>query len=132
MLFLYHYMQKNIKFKIRGSFVFGTTEKKLLIVFCYYLVTAVISLTASTMGTRNASQSVRNFQDYFFCEQGGYNPDNPCTRSGIEDLTYPSINTFSYMLLSLLPAANLLYAVDYKKLKEFWKSGSKTVDPKQS
>ena len=93
---------------------------KLLIIFSYYVVLAVVALTVLTMASRNSSQLVKSILRYFFCEQGGHNPSSPCSRSDIEHLGHPSIEALSYILLALLPVVNLLYAVNIAELKELW------------
>ena len=103
-----------------SPFTFGTTEKKLLIVFLYYLVAAVINLTTLTLFARNASVVANNLQRYFFCEQGGFNPSNPCSLPN--DIYHrPYISSLGHILLSLLPVVNLIYAVNIKELKEVWR-----------
>ena len=118
-------IQQNVKFKFNKSsnpFKFGTAEKKLIAVFCYYMVLAVVALTAFTLSTRNNALFARDVQVYFFCEQSGHNPSSPCSRSFIGELTYPSVTTSSYILLAISPVVNLVYAVDIQELKQLWKN----------
>ena len=101
-----------------GIFKFGTAEKKLIVVFCYYIILSTISMTAFTLATRNASTVVKNIGLYFLCEQGGHDPDNPCMDDYIQQ-TYPFLITLSFVLLGLFPVVNLIYVIDFKELKEF-------------
>ena len=88
--------------------------------FCYYVVLAVLALTAFTLGTRHAPTFVKNVQRYFFCEQRGHNPSMPCNRMDFEKHTFPFVTTLSYISLALFPVVNLLYAVNIQELKELW------------
>ena len=97
-----------------------TAEKKLVVVFCYYVVIAVFTLTSFTLLTRNSTQFVSSVEQNFLCEQGGHNPSNPCSLSDIESLSYPAVNTLTYILIALLPFVNLLYTVNIQELKELW------------
>ena len=115
--------QKNIKNsrnKTSSSpFTFGTTEKKLLIIFLYYLVAAVVNLTVLTLFTRNTLAIAKNIQNYFLCERGSFNPSNPCSLpNGIYN--YPFGSSLGHILLSLLPIVNLIYAININELKEMW------------
>ena len=112
---------KNSRNKTSSSpFTFGTTEKKLLIGLSYYLVVAVINLTTLTLSGRNTSVVANNLQKYFFCEQGGFNPSNPCSLPN-DIYHHPYISSLGHILLSLLPIVNLIYAVNIKELKEVWR-----------
>ena len=100
----------------------GTAERKVLIVFCYYIVLAVVALTTFTISTRNDDLTVRRILEYFTCEQGGHDPEDPCSRSGFEELSNPAWTTMSYILLGMFPVVNLIYAVNVQELKAFCRS----------
>lgn len=102
-----------------NPFKFGTAEKKLLVVFCYYIILATVALTTFTVVTRNASNYIKNIQRYFLCEQGGYDPNNPCSHD-FRRQSYPSLTTLSYVLLGLFPVVNLIYAINLKEMKEIF------------
>ena len=109
-----------MKLKVQETsnpFKFGTAEKKLLVVFCYYVILATVALTAFTLSTRNSSSIIKGIQKYFLCEQGGHNSSSPCSRD-FERHSNPSVTTLAYVLLGLFPAVNLIYAVNMKELKE--------------
>ena len=116
--------QQNIKnsrnITSNSPFTFGTSEKKLLIGFSYYLVAAVINLTAFTLSIRNTSVVATNLKKYFFCEQGGFNPSNACNVPN-DIYHHPYISSLGYILVSLLPIVSLIYAVNIVELKEVWR-----------
>ena len=102
--------------KLKHIFKFGTAEKKLMIVFSYYIVLSSVALTTFTLSTRNIDILIRGIQEYFFCEQGGFDPEDRCTRDYLK-YAYPSLSTISYALLGLFPVVNLIYAINLKELK---------------
>ena len=85
--------------------------------FCYTMVFAVIFIVYFTLSARNASMLAKSLQKYFFCEQGGHNPRNPCSRSEIEDLTYPSLEIMSNIFQALFPVVTMIYVVNIQELK---------------
>ena len=108
--------------KSSNPFQFGTAQKKLLIVFCYYVVLCVVALTSYTVTTKNTPIMVKSAKKHFFCEQSGHDPNEPCSRSEFEKLTNASGITLSYtLLMAVFPAVNLVYVVNIRELKELWK-----------
>lgn len=107
------------KTSVKNSFKIGTAERKLLIVFCYYVLLASVSLTAFTISTRNLAHFAELLGDYFSCEIGGHNSSNPCSRSEFEALSNAGLAGSAYILLGLFPIVNLLYAVNVQELKVF-------------
>jgi hypothetical protein len=103
----------------KKAFKIGSAERKLLIVFCYYVLLAAISLTAFTLSTKNLPETVKNFLEYFDCEKDGHNSSDPCSRADFERLNNSALTTFSYILLGLFPVANLVYAVNVQELKAY-------------
>jgi ABC-type phosphate transport system permease subunit len=102
----------------KNSFHVSTAEKKLFIVFCYYIfLQAVVFVNFSLSG--KAVDTLRSeLFSYFFCEQNGYDPDNPCSRSGFENLINPGITFLSFMLAMVAPAVNFVFVIDYRELKQ--------------
>ena len=100
---------------------FGTAEKKLFIVFCYYVILAVFFISRFTMASRNAPELSYSIHEYFCCEQGGNNPSNPCSRSEIGDLGDLWLEIVLFISLALFPVVNLLYAGNIQELKDMWR-----------
>ena len=112
-------VQQHSKLKVKDSkhiFKFGTAEKKLLIVLSYYIVLSSVALISFTLATRNVENLISGIQEYFFCEQGGFDPEDHCTRD-YRKYSYPSLSTISYALLGLFPVVNLIYVINLKELK---------------
>ena len=102
----------------KGPFKIDTAERKILIVFCYYVILGVIALTTFTINTKNSDRTTKEIVEYFGCESLG--PEEPCDRSGFEAQLHPVLDCLSYMLLGLFPAVNLIFAVNVKELKQWY------------
>ena len=91
-----------------------------MIVFCYYILLAVVALTTFTIATRNGGLAITRIFEYFTCEQEGHIPGK-CDekRSRFQELSNPAWTTMSYILLGMFPMVNLIYAVNIQELKAF-------------
>lgn len=96
--------------------------------FCYYVVLAAVSLTAFTLSIRELSTLFHHIVQYYICEQGGHDPDAPCSRAAFEALQKPGITTLSYILLGLFPVVNLVYALNVQELREMCRCVSRKKD----
>ena len=108
----------------KHPFKIGTAERKLLIIFCYYVLLNTIALTTFTVTTRNVGQFAAAVVDYWCCELTGVNSENPCDelRASFRELANPVIATFSYVLLGIFPAVNLVFVVNLSELKQKFKT----------
>ena len=64
---------------------------------------------------------------YFMCESRGHNADNPCSRSGFENLLNPGIATLAFVLSMLVPVSSSIFVVDYQYTKEFVRSALRKI-----
>ena len=111
--------QRHIKMKITSStspMKISKAEIKLIVVFIYYIILSVFTLSAITLNTRNFNSLKNALLLYFSCEQGGYNMG--CSREDIEKLTHPFTSALSYVLLCLFPIVNLIYIVNIQECKD--------------
>ena len=104
--------------KRRPTKVATSAERRLLIVVVYYVLLAAIALTAFTLNARYLPQEAAAILSYFSCEQGGYNPKAPCSRSGFEGLANPGLSTLAYILVALFPIVNLVYTLNIEEIKK--------------
>ena len=104
--------------KSKDVFQIGAAERKILITFCYYVLLTVVTLTSFTIATRNSELLAEHLLNYFACEGRGNDPNNPCDRNTFRQLTYPWLTAVSIVLIHMLPAINLVYALNIKELKE--------------
>ena len=100
----------------------STAEKKLVIVFCYYIFLQVIAFVTFSVTQQVSDTLQTELFSYFICEQNGNDPSNPCSRSGFEGLINPVIILLSYVLAMFAPAVNFVFVVDYKETKQKLKS----------
>ena len=102
----------------RNPFSFGTAEKKLLIVSCYYVTLEILGFLTFTLTQKNSNRLREELQIYFMCESQGHNPDNPCDRSQFERLRNPAITILSLTFILLAPVVNFVFAIKIQLLKE--------------
>jgi len=104
----------------KHPFKVGAAERKILIIFCYYVLLGVIALTTFTVTTRNATLLADTVADYWQCEIAGVDPENSCDklRDLFEALTYPGLTSISSFLLGIFPAVNLIFAVNIEEIKQ--------------
>jgi len=121
-LLLSHLQQQGL-FRAKLSkhpFKIGAAERKILIIFCYYVLLGVIALTTFTIFTRNSTQFSGAVAEYWLCESTGVNPENSCDRlrESFQQLSFPGLSAVSYILLGIFPAVNLIFAVNFREIKQ--------------
>ena len=97
-------------------FKIGTAERKILIVFVYYVIFGVFALTSYTLAARDALKFIEEITTYFLCEAVP-NPEQPCTR-GYDKYSRPVITTIAIVLLGLIPVASFVFTVDTGEVKK--------------
>ena len=97
--------------------ILSTAEKKLILVFAYYIVFAILTLVYYSVVTRDLDNFMAAVKEYFLCEVGGYNPENPCPKS-YEQYKYPQLQSTVYSVMGFIPAVNLVFVIDTKQVKE--------------
>ena len=77
-------------------------------------------LTTFTVRLRNVEILADTIRDYWQCEATGVDPENSCNRlkASIGQLANPGLTTFSFVLLGIFPAVNLIFAVNISELKQ--------------
>ena len=108
---------------------FSSPEKKLFILFWYYILVSIVLLTFLTVELHNANSVVEELQNYFSCSMGGYNPECEVYRKKIENITWPTyyLNLFSTFLLCSITLSNLIYVLQiYDIKKKLCKSKTRT------
>ena len=120
---LSYQLQQQDLFRMKLSkqpFKIGTAERKVLIIFCYYVLLFVIALTTFTDFTRTFTGLGTKLAEYWQCELSGVDSENACdemkTSFHVPGLT--ALSSISYILLGLLPAVNLIFAVNINELRQ--------------
>lgn len=94
-----------------GQLILTSSEKKLFIILCYYVVFGTISLTAFSMSARNVEAYAAELGQYFLCTATRTTEDCQHYQDVAETHTPLELAMTAYLLLGLFPAVNLMYAV---------------------
>ena len=105
-------MQKSYKNKSMGS-----ANKKIFIVFCYYVLLGVIALASFVLNTKTSKDFISSLSTYFACES---EMPRKCESYREEALrfTYPGMSDASYFIVALYPLVNLVYTFDFGEVKQ--------------
>ena len=96
----------------------STAEKKLLIVFVYYIFMQVIVFIYFSQTQQAGPSLAREIALYFSCEQSGFDPNSPCDRSGFEALISPPLQVLAFAMALLVPIISFVFVVDCNMLKQ--------------
>ena len=97
---------------LKNPITLGTAERKILLVFLYYITLGVFVLTSFTLATKNLNQNAHAVIEYFDCEKNGRN--NACS---IATQQNPVVILIAQVLLGLFPVINLVFAVNVQEIK---------------
>ena len=75
---------------------------------------------------------LRELLAYFACESSGHDPDNPCSRSGFENLLDPGVAIIAFVLIMLVPVSSIVFVVDFRDVKNFISSAFRKIFPAMS
>ena len=90
----------------------GTAERKILVVFLYYVSLGAVALTAFTLAIKYLDYNITEIFNYFDCQKSGFN--NTCE---FNIKQFPTVAVAAYVLLGLHPSINLVYALNVKEIK---------------
>ena len=94
----------------------GSADKKVFIVFCYYVILGVVSLVAFELNSKTSTQFISSLATYFACERETPGKCESYRKTAI-NFTYPGISDAMYIILALYPLVNLVYAFDFHGFK---------------
>ena len=108
----------------KQPFKIGTAERKVLVIFCYYVLLFVIALTTFTDFTRTFTDLGAKLAEYWRCELSGAGSENACNemKASFEAPGLTALSSISYILLGLLPAVNLIFAVNISELRQKYRT----------
>ena len=81
-----------------------------------------MALTLFTIDIRNSEPFMAALNKYFICEGRGNDPNNPCDRNTFRQYSNPELTTIYFVLFGIFPAVNLVYALNFREMKEKFKS----------
>ena len=96
----------------KSSTIIGTAEKKMLLVFVYYILVGAIALSTFTLSIKYVDYNTTETFNYFDCQKSGFN--NTCE---FNTKQFSAISIATYVLLAILPSINLVYALNIKEIK---------------
>ena len=106
--------------KVKNLIKIGTPQRKILIVFLYYISLGALALTTFTLVTRNYGKQITETLQYFECQKSSSN--NTCSYYPESNSTITAITlSLTFSLIGCFPAVNLVYVVNFKATKAFWK-----------
>ena len=88
-----------------------------MIIFWFYVLLTVISCIAISEFVHKSNVFEAEINDYFQCEFGGHDPENPCDRENVERTISPIPVILAYALLGLLSLTNLTFVISFQDLK---------------
>ncbi len=98
-------------------FGLSTAEKKLLLVFVYYLLFGYLDVINFTVSTASISELSQYTREYLQCEALRVDPDYVCPRQFEEVRTSLAFSLVTYVLLGFYPVINLVFAVNKSELQ---------------
>ena len=70
-----------------------------------------------SLAIQDSSRFASAAEEYFICEAGGYNPDNPCPKN-YEQYTYPELAYIVFFMTGFIPIVSLIFVIDTLQLKQ--------------
>ena len=107
---------------------FSSAERKIFIVFVYYLASGAMQLTTFSVANKYVAHDVELITNYFNCQRSGYN--STCSLDTTQ--SHPVLLLLALIFLLLFPAINLVFTANLKDLRMFCKvctAGVKTFLP---
>ena len=98
------------------SLKIGNAEKKIIVVFSYYLVLEVVAL-ASLVLNLMANEKFTNVLTYYFTCERIMPGSCECFRKAALKLTFSGVSNATNILFALYPLVNLVYAFNFMELK---------------
>ena len=96
----------------KNPITLGTAERKILLVFLYYIILGVFCLTTFTLAAKHYNRNTVATIRYFECEKNGRN--NTCSYDAQQ---YPVVVLMTHVLFSLFPTINLVFAINVQEIK---------------
>ena len=96
----------------RQPVLFSPAERKIFVVFVYYLFSGALHLTTFSIYVRDISHNFTALADYFNCQRSGLG--DSCT---LDTKKNPIWALLSFIVLFLFPVINLYFAVKLSDLK---------------
>ena len=99
---------------------FSTPEKKLFILFWYYILVLMVYLTYVMVELETSDSVAEQLRNYFSCSIGGYKPECEGHKEKIESTSWRSywLDLTSVLMLSSITISNLMYVLQIYTIKK--------------
>lgn len=104
-------MSQNHKFGL------STAEKKLLVVFVYYLILGYVGVIGFTYSISSQEVVGHYIQETLMCESLRVDPNFECPKQYLEARISTTFALFTYILLGAYPLINLVFAINKSELQ---------------
>ena len=92
-----------------------------MFVLCFYVVFGVLTLCHFGLSTQDQEKFIKAVTEYFTCEYFGDFPAGRCERKYFERYVYPGLTAATYFFMGLIPVANLVFVVDWRRVSQIMK-----------
>ena len=94
----------------------NAAKLKLVIIFVYFSITSIFSLTAYTTVAKESAEFKRKLALYFRCESQGVQPDRICEKE-FGRLSGDILVAMIYVFFGFYSVVNLVYVVNIREIK---------------
>ena len=91
-----------------------------MFVLCYYVIFGVLTLSYFGLSTQDQDKFIDAVTEYFSCEYFGNFPGR-CERKYFQRYVYPGLTGATYFMMGLIPVANLVFVVDWRRVNQIMK-----------
>ena len=106
--------QGTSQYRVSSAITFSPAERKIFIVFLYYLGSGALQLTTFSIATKNINHDIDAIASYFSCQRSGY--DSACSLNTAQN---PVWALLAFIVLLLFPAIHFVYAIRASDVKWF-------------
>ena len=104
--------------KSSGLFInlsISTAEKKILLFLLYYMIFIIIVTIYAGLRLATSEELAAAMEANFLCEATGSN--NECTRSAIEQYSYPVLTGIAQIMMGFVPAMSVIFVIQWNETR---------------
>ena len=95
----------------------STAEKKLLLVFVYYVLVGYVDIIGFTVTTSSLDVLLQYTQEHLLCEALRVDPDYVCPKRFEEVRVSLALSLVAYVILGFYPIINLVFAINKSEIR---------------
>ena len=82
------------------------------------MIFTVVALLTFSQSIRDSKLKTDAIREYFVCESGGLDPDNPCDTNTYRQFMVDAVlSTLGFMLTGFYPILSFVFVVNFQELK---------------